>query len=127
MGGGNMKPESIGVFRQPTKGCSWQPIVAVVNGGLRPTFKRLPRWLLLMLSFTSLTCLSLRAQTEGTGTVSGRVAGPDHVGLQGARVELQPKGLSAVSDSQGQFTISDVPAGSYTLSVSYIGFAPYSA
>jgi TonB-dependent receptor len=61
------------------------------------------------------------------GTVSGRVAGPDHVALQGARVEVQPIGLTAVTDEQGQYSIPDVPAGNYTLSVSYIGFALYSA
>jgi TonB-dependent receptor len=123
-----MKPESIGVFGQSTKGCSWQPIITAVGGAyLQRTFKQLPRRLLLMLLFSSLACVALWAQTqEGTGAVSGRVTGPDHGALQGARVELQPKGLTAVSDSQGQFTISDVPAGSYTLGVSYIGFVPFS-
>ena len=67
------------------------------------------------------------ANPDERGTVSGRVAGPDHVGLQGARVEVQPIGLTAVTDEQGQYSIPDVPAGNYTLSVSYIGFAPFSA
>ena len=66
------------------------------------------------------------AVPEERGTVSGRVTGPDHAGLQGALVELQPLGLTAVSNAQGQYSISDVPPGSYTLSVSYLGFAPFS-
>ncbi len=63
---------------------------------------------------------------EERGTISGRVTGPDHAALQGALVELQPLGLTAVSNAQGQYSISDVPPGSYTLSVSYLGFAPFS-
>src|ERR1700730_2297647 len=63
---------------------------------------------------------------EGKGAVSGRVTDPAHVALQGARVELQPTGLTTVSDSQGQFTISDVPSGTYTLTVSYLGFSQLS-
>jgi TonB-dependent receptor len=64
---------------------------------------------------------------EGKGTVSGRVTDPAKAALQGARVDLQPTGLTAVSDSQGQFNISDVPAGSYDLTVSYLGFSQFSA
>ena len=71
--------------------------------------------------------VSSSANPDERGTVSGRVAGPDHVGLQGARVEVQPLGLTTVTDEQGQYSISDVPAGNYTLSVSYLGFAPFSA
>ncbi len=67
------------------------------------------------------------AQPDDKGIVSGRVMGPDRVALQGARLELYPLGLTAVSDSQGQFAIADVPPGTYTLHVSYIGFAPFSA
>ncbi|MEQ1472221.1 MAG: TonB-dependent receptor, partial [Candidatus Acidiferrum sp.] len=66
------------------------------------------------------------AVPEERGTVSGRVTGPDHAALQGALVELQPLGLTAVSNAQGQYSISDVPPGSYALSVSYLGFAPFS-
>src|SRR6202048_2350022 len=71
--------------------------------------------------------ISSSANPDERGTVSGRVAGPDRVGLQGARLEVQPIGLMAVTDEQGQYSIPDVPAGNYTLSVSYIGFAPFSA
>src|SRR3982074_581996 len=71
--------------------------------------------------------ISSSPKPDERGTVSGRIAGPDHVALQGARVEVQPIGLTAVTDEQGQYSIPDLPAGNYTLRVSYIGFAPYSA
>jgi TonB-dependent receptor len=60
------------------------------------------------------------------GTINGRATDPDHSALQGARAELQPTGLTAVSDSEGHFTIQGVPVGTYTLTVSYIGFSPFS-
>jgi TonB-dependent receptor len=62
----------------------------------------------------------------GTGTIQGHATDPDHVALQGARVELQPAGATAVSDDQGHFALPGVPAGNYTLTVSYIGFSPFS-
>jgi hypothetical protein len=60
------------------------------------------------------------------GTINGHVTDPARAALQGARVELQPTGLTAVSDSQGQFIVPGVRPGNYTVSVSYIGFAPFS-
>jgi TonB-dependent receptor len=41
-------------------------------------------------------------------------------------VELQPTGKSAVSDGHGDFTITDMTPGKYALTVSYVGFDPFS-
>src|SRR5260370_10992726 len=60
------------------------------------------------------------------GTIAGTVKDSSGAVLPGARVELQQKGPSAVSDAQGQFIISNLPAGSYTVVVSYVGFSPFS-
>jgi TonB-dependent receptor len=46
--------------------------------------------------------------------------------LQGARIELQPTGGSVISNGQGQFTFTDLAPGEYTLTISYVGFAPLS-
>ena len=51
---------------------------------------------------------------------------PAHAILQGASVELQPADRKTVSDNTGQFSISDVPPGTYTLVISFVGMAPYS-
>ncbi len=40
-------------------------------------------------------------------------------------VVLEPSGQSAVTDMQGQVTLSNVPKGQYTLVVRYVGFEPY--
>ena len=41
-----------------------------------------------------------------------------------ATMQLQPSGAMAVTDMNGQATIGNVPAGEYTLQVSYVGFEP---
>lgn len=64
---------------------------------------------------------------QGSGRIEGRATDPDHVALQGAQVELQPTGQTTPTDDQGKFSLSDVPPGNYTLTISYIGFAPFSA
>jgi TonB-dependent receptor len=46
--------------------------------------------------------------------------------LPGARVELQPGGITAVSDGHGDFTITNLAPGKYALTVSYVGFEPFS-
>jgi TonB-dependent receptor len=74
----------------------------------------------LLLLFTS----GVLAQT-GRGTLAGRVTDVSGAVLQGARAELQPLGVAAVSNGQGEFSILNVPAGSYTLNVSYVGFSVF--
>jgi len=113
-------------------GRHWTHEIIVIGVAMQTT-----RQLLRFISFVCVVAfpmfsnvaraISVSAHPDERGTVSGRITGPDRAALQGARVELQPIGLTAVSDAQGQFAISDVPAGNYTLSVSYLGFAPSSA
>jgi TonB-dependent receptor len=42
-------------------------------------------------------------------------------------VEVQPLGRKLATDDQGQFRITDVPVGEYTVTVSYVGFASVSS
>lgn len=78
----------------------------------------------LLLCLTLLTSVVLAQSTRGliTGTVtdaSGSV-------LKGAQVELNPEKKSVYSDSVGGFSLSDVAAGHYTLTIRYVGFEPLS-
>jgi len=66
------------------------------------------------------------AQT-GRGAIAGTVRDSQNGVLTGALVELQPTGQKAVSDYQGQYKLSDVAAGDYTLTVSYVGFANFTS
>src|SRR5260370_9052760 len=63
---------------------------------------------------------------ERRGTITGRVMDASQGVLQGARVELQPGGITAVSDGHGEFTITNVSAGKYTQNQSYVGVDTFS-
>src|SRR5216684_5298689 len=63
---------------------------------------------------------------ERKGSISGHVMDVNHDALVGARVEVQPNGYAVTTDAQGAFTISDLTPGKYTLTVSYVGFKPFS-
>src|ERR1700741_2468165 len=60
------------------------------------------------------------AQTKGI--ITGRVADSSGAVLQGARVELQPKGTTVTTNEHGEFTFINVPPGAYIVSISYVGF-----
>jgi hypothetical protein len=81
----------------------------------------------IAMSAISLLWGTLAWGQQAAGTVEGHVTDEQHHALQGARVELQPLGLKTVTDGQGQFNISGVAPGAYTVIVTYIGLAPFSA
>jgi TonB-dependent receptor len=58
---------------------------------------------------------------SGKGIISGTVKDLGNSPLQSALVQLLPLGRKVVTDDHGQFRITDVPVGEYTLSVSYVG------
>ena len=71
-----------------------------------------------------LMALTVPAQ-ERKGIVAGTVKDEAKGALPSALIELQPLGRKVASDDQGQFRMTDVPAGEYTLTVSYVGFASF--
>jgi TonB-dependent receptor len=78
----------------------------------------------LLFALIALVALALPARAQsGRGTITGTVKDSGNSALQSALVELLPLGRKVVTDNQGQFRITDVPAGEYTLSVSYVGLA----
>ncbi len=83
------------------------------------------RSIFCFLSIFLLLGLSSHGQ-ERKGTISGHATDVNHDSLVGARVEVQPNGYAVTTDAQGAFTISDLVPGKYTLTVSYVGFKPFS-
>ena len=65
-------------------------------------------------------------QSGAPGGIAGSVQDPAGAILVSAKVVVQPTGRQAATDNHGQFRIANLPPGSYTLTVSYVGFAPYS-
>src|SRR6202453_5274291 len=64
-----------------------------------------------------------RNGSNNTGSITGTVRDATGSVLKGAQIVLQPETVKVVSDAQGDFLIPNVRAGSYTITVSYVGFA----
>ena len=77
--------------------------------------------LLLVLGAVVVLGVPALAQ-ERKGGIRGHVTDNSGGVLQGARIELQPKGIIVVSNTQGEFFINDVDPGSFTISITYVGF-----
>lgn len=86
--------------------------------------KRVSRLITLLLITAMISVPSLFAQSE-TGTITGHVTDPSGSFLQGAQIQLQPAGRSAVSDQSGGYFFRGLAAGSYSMTVTYLGFAVF--
>jgi len=77
--------------------------------------------LVTLLVFLFVIAIGGHAQTQA-GSIAGTLT--DSVGnvLRGAQASIPDKGINATSDQQGRFFIGGLPAGNYTLDVTYIGF-----
>ena len=81
---------------------------------------------LFLLAFTLFLSDSAAFAQGGKGTVIGRVVDSGGGVLQGAKILLEPGPITAVSDEQGEFAIPGVEAGTYTITVNYVGLETYS-
>ncbi|MDR2673788.1 MAG: TonB-dependent receptor [Opitutaceae bacterium] len=85
----------------------------------RPPLARLPalRQLLLLATLP----LSLPAQTPAAGRIEGRVSSvANGEYIHQAAVTLQGTNYKQTTASDGRFTFNNIPAGDYTLAVSYV-------
>ena len=89
---------------------------------MRALFRRASIWSLIV----SLFLLAGASAQERRWMIVGRVMDARQGVLQGARIDLQPGAISVVSDGHGDFTMTNLAAGKYTLTVSYVGFDPFS-
>lgn len=55
--------------------------------------------------------------------ISGKVTEGNGKALSGASVKLKGKGFTAASNAGGVYEFANLPAGSYTVAISYVGFA----
>jgi TonB-dependent receptor len=74
---------------------------------------------LLLIALTIFASFSLKAQT---GSVRGRVIDSNNLPLPGASVYTPDKSVGTITDVNGNYTITGLKTGDYTLMVSYIGF-----
>ena len=67
------------------------------------------------------------AAAQSRGIVTGTVVDLGGGAVPSAQLRLEPLGVIGSTNSEGGFTLPEVPAGDYTLTVSYIGFDPVRA
>ena len=61
---------------------------------------------------------------QSNGSVKGRITDENGDPLIGATVIVENTSLGSVTDSQGDFLIDNLSAGTYNLKVTYVGFQP---
>jgi TonB-dependent receptor len=62
----------------------------------------------------------------GKGAIAGRVTDVGGGVLQGAQILVEPGSATVVSGPQGDFIVNGLAAGSYSVSISYVGFTTVS-
>jgi TonB-dependent receptor len=86
--------------------------------------KNLKRLLSLFFLFSLPVCLSAGGQSTSSdgAAISGTIKDPSGAVVPGAQIVLAPTGTTAATDAQGAFAIHNVKPGTYTATVSYVGF-----
>jgi len=67
------------------------------------------------------------AVAQSAGTIVGAATDTDRQVLPGAAVKLDPGNISATTNQQGEFTITNVAPGAYKLTISYLGFTDFTS
>ena len=83
---------------------------------------------LRLITFLTVTIFYISTVTaqEARGAIHGKVTDASQGVLAGAGIELQPSGKTTVSDSDGEFSITGLNPGKYSVTVSNPGFALHS-
>ena len=82
--------------------------------------------LVFLFAFSEISSAPTLFAQGAKGTIQGRIIDSAGAVLQGARILLEPGDFSSVSGSQGEFTITGVPARTYTVTISYVGLETFS-
>ncbi len=62
------------------------------------------------------------ASAQGTGTLTGAVRDVDGQSKAFANVVILTTKMGAMTDSDGKYTVKNVPVGTYTIRVSFLGY-----
>ncbi|MFY9530594.1 MAG: TonB-dependent receptor [Candidatus Acidiferrales bacterium] len=82
-------------------------------------------WLFLVAIMSTVLWPYRAGAQTGTGTITGTVADTAQGALPGAQIVLQPSNVSIASDEQGNFTLRGLAPGTYNVTISYVGFSPF--
>lgn len=82
-------------------------------------------WISLLI-FAALLCgFPTRAGAQTPGAIGGTVTDQSGAVLKGAQISMQAPALTAFTNEQGQFYLNDLAPGTYDLTVTYVGLAPF--
>jgi hypothetical protein len=79
-------------------------------------------FVIFLLLGTTLFPHLLCAQND-KGSITGHVTDSSGAFLRGAEIELQPTGRIVASNQQGAYFINNLAPGTYTITVTYVGFS----
>ncbi len=89
--------------------------------GPHATARRLAGWVCTLALFAALHVQTAAAQE--TGRITGQViSGQSMRPLEGAQVSIEGTGMGGLANAQGRFLLLNVPAGSYQVRVTLIGY-----
>ena len=74
--------------------------------------------------FIFLICQCIYAQDNGS--LNGTITDENGMPLSGATIQIASLQKGTVTDSAGKFVIGNVPAGTYKISLSFVGFEGFS-
>jgi TonB-dependent receptor len=80
----------------------------------------------ILLALCAVLAQSAVAQS-GKGSLLGRATDTAEALLPGAKVQIEPGNVSVATDQVGEFVVIDLAPGEYKVTISYVGFLPYSA
>lgn len=63
------------------------------------------------------------AAATATGVLRGRIVSDDGTSLPGSVVFIENLHMSAITDADGYYTLSNIPVGHQTVKISYVGYA----
>ena len=84
-------------------------------------------WAIRLAVVAAMVALAPLALAGTTGKLSGRVTNEKKEPLPGVNVRIEGQRLGAISDDQGEFFIIGIPAGTYTVRMNIVGYAPFAA
>ena len=67
-------------------------------------------------------CVFVPFGNAQSGGISGKVTDSGGAVLKGAEVTIDPGAIGAVTDAQGQFLVTGLAPGAYTVKIHYVGF-----
>tara|TARA_B100001287_G_C22679696_1_gene529657 strand:- start:87 stop:2768 length:2682 start_codon:yes stop_codon:yes gene_type:complete len=77
----------------------------------------------LLLLYAFLLFFSNQEVFAISGKISGKITDSSNTPMIGVNVLVKELGIGTVSDASGDYVISNIPAGRYTVEVTYIGYS----